>query len=98
MVVSIAMVGAAVGALFSGVISDRIGRKPVIMLADVFFTIGSILMAFAPSVAFLCLGRVVIGLGVGIASQGVTLYLSEMAPIEIRGKLVALNVLVITFA
>ena len=62
------MMGAAVGSLFSGTISDKIGRKPVILIADVLFTIGAIMMAFAPSIGFLMFGRVVIGLGVGAAA------------------------------
>lgn len=55
-------------------------------------------MAFAPSIAMLMIGRLVIGLGVGAASQIVPLYLSEVAPVEIRGKLVAFNVATITLA
>ena len=47
-IVSVAMVGAAFGALLGGTISDRVGRKPVIMIADVFFTIGALALAFAP--------------------------------------------------
>ena len=63
-----ALIGAAIGSLFSGAISDKIGRKPVIMIADALFTIGAIMMAFAPSIGFLMLGRVVIGLGIGAAA------------------------------
>ena len=55
-------------------------------------------MAFAPTIAWLMVGRLIIGLGVGAASQIVPLYLSEVAPVEIRGKLVAFNVATITIA
>ena len=55
-------------------------------------------MAFAPTIAVLMVGRLIIGFGVGIASQIVPLYLSEVAPVEIRGKLVALNIATITIA
>ena len=92
------MIGAAVGALFSGSISDKIGRKKVIIIADILFTAGAIVMATAPSVAVLMIGRLIIGVGVGSASQIVPLYLSEVAPVEIRGKLVAFNVAMITTA
>ena len=95
---SIALIGAAIGSLFSGSISDRIGRKKVILIADVLFTAGAALMAFAPTIAWLMVGRLIIGLGVGAASQIVPLYLSEVAPVEIRGKLVAFNVATITIA
>ena len=98
MIVSIAMIGAAIGALFSGSISDKLGRKPVIIVADILFTAGAVIMAFAPSIGVLMVGRLIIGFGVGVASQIVPLYLSEVAPVEIRGKLVAFNVATITIA
>ena len=68
MIVSIAMIGAAIGALFSGSISDKLGRKPVIIVADILFTVGSVIMAFAPSIPVLMIGRLTIGFGVGVAS------------------------------
>jgi len=98
LIVSIALIGAAIGALFSGSLSDKIGRKNVILIADALFTVGAIIMAAAPTIAVLMVGRLIIGLGVGMASQIVPLYLSEVAPVEIRGKLVAFNVATITIA
>jgi len=68
------------------------------MIADVLFTLGSVIMAFSPSVGVLMLGRLVLGFGIGAASQIVPLYLSEVAPVEIRGKLVAFNIVVVGFA
>ena len=96
MIVSWALIGAAVGSLFSGSLSDKIGRKPVILLADLLFTIGAILMATAKTIGMLMFGRVIVGLGVGIAAQIVPLYLAEVAPLELRGKLVAFNTVLIT--
>lgn len=66
------------------------------MFADVLFTAGALVMAFSPSIPVLMLGRVLVGLGVGIAAQIVPLYLSEVSPIEIRGKLIAINTVLIT--
>ena len=68
LIVSTALIGAAIGAFVSGTISDRIGRKKVILIADALFTIGAALMAFAPTIGWLMVGRLVIGLGVGAAS------------------------------
>ena len=96
MIVTWALIGAAAGSLVSGSISDKIGRRPVILLADLLFTLGAVLMATAKTIAFLMFGRVVVGLGVGIAAQIVPLYLAEVAPVELRGKLVALNTALIT--
>ena len=96
-IVSVTCFCAAVGALFSGAISDKIGRKPVILIADVIFLTGAIVMAIAPTITVLIVGRAIIGLGVGSASQIVPLYLSEVSPDEIRGKLVAANMGITTF-
>ena len=68
LVVSIALAGAAVGSLFSGTASDKVGRKKLIMFADLLFTLGAFTMAFAPSIAVLMIGRVLVGLGVGVAA------------------------------
>ena len=53
-------------------------------------------MAFTPSIGILLLGRFIIGVGVGSASLIVPLYLSEVAPIEIRGRLITMNIAMIT--
>ena len=68
MIVSLALAGAAVGSLFSGTLSDYYGRKLVIIIADVMFTLGSLLMCYAPSIKMLIAGRVIVGLGVGVAA------------------------------
>src|ERR1700751_2064532 len=66
-VVSAILVGAMVGALSSGRISDRFGRRAAIITAAAIFTIGAILAAVAPSAATLIVARFVLGLGVGLA-------------------------------
>lgn len=76
-----ALFGAFIGSLIAGVLSDQIGRKPVIIISDVLFTGGSLLMAFAPEIYVLMIGRIIVGLGVGIASMVVPVYLSEVSPI-----------------
>lgn len=55
-------------------------------------------MGIAPTIPILMLGRVIVGLGVGMAAQIVPLYLSEVAPIEIRGKVIAFNNAMVCFA
>ncbi|TNV80686.1 hypothetical protein FGO68_gene2087 [Halteria grandinella] len=95
-IVSLAQLGAAVGSLMGGPLSDTYGRKATIMWADVLFSLGAIIMGFAPSIAILIVGRFVVGLGVGIGAMVVPFYLGEASPVEIRGKVIACNVLCIT--
>lgn len=63
------------------------------MLSDVLFTSGALIMMTAPTVPLLMVGRLVIGFGVGIAALVVPVYISEIAPVEIRGTLVACDIL-----
>ena len=56
------------------------------------------MMFYAPTITWLIAGRLVVGLGVGVASQIVPLYIAEVAPDEIRGKLVAFNNAMVAFA
>lgn len=91
-----AVAGAIVGAAVGGWMNDRYGRKKATIIADVIFILGAIVMAAAPDPYILILGRVLVGLGVGIASVTAPVYIAELSPSEIRGGLVATNVLMIT--
>src|SRR5919202_5196862 len=96
LVVASILIGAAVGAAGAGPLSDRLGRRNLILIAAVTFTVGAIGAALAPNVGILVLFRVVLGLAVGGAALIVPLYLSEIAPTEIRGAISSLNQLMIT--
>ena len=95
LIVASLLLGAAVGAGSAGPLSDRLGRRNLILIAAVTFTVGAIGAALSPSVAVLVLFRVVLGLAVGAAALTVPLYLSEIAPTEIRGAISSLNQLMI---
>lgn len=95
-VVSGAMVGAIVGAAFGGRLADRLGRRRLILIGAVLFFVGSFIMAVAPSVTILIVGRVLDGVGIGFASVVGPLYIAEIAPAKIRGSLVTLNNVAIT--
>ncbi|KAH1192282.1 Inositol transporter 1 [Glycine max] len=95
-IVSMAVAGAIVGAAAGGWINDVYGRKKATLIADVIFTLGAIVMAAAPDPYILIIGRVLVGLGVGIASVTAPVYIAESSPSEIRGALVGINVLMIT--
>ncbi|KAL2998165.1 hypothetical protein AAZX31_09G082600 [Glycine max] len=95
-IVSTAIAGAILGASVGGWINDRFGRKKGIVIADTLFFIGSVIMAAASGPAILILGRVFVGIGVGMASMASPLYISEASPTRVRGALVSLNSFLIT--
>ena len=80
----------------SGLLADSLGRKKVILLADVLFVLGAVIQAITTSVWGMIIGRSIVGLAVGAASFVVPLYIAELAPAKFRGRLVTLNVLFIT--
>jgi SP family sugar:H+ symporter-like MFS transporter len=94
-VVAALLLGAMVGAGFAGPMSDRLGRRRLIILAAVTFTVGALGAAAAPSAGALVAARFVIGLAVGSAALVVPLYLSEIAPTQIRGAISSLNQMMI---
>ncbi|QTO56047.1 sugar porter family MFS transporter [Duffyella gerundensis] len=96
-VVSSMMLGAAGGAICNGWVSHRLGRKYSLMVGAVLFILGSAGSAFATSVELLLMSRVLLGVAVGIASYTAPLYLSEMATENVRGKMISLYQLMITF-
>lgn len=95
-VTSIALAGAAVGAVLGGPLADRYGRRRIIVANAAMFILGSLATAFAQDVPWLIGGRLFIGAAIGIASFVAPLYLSEMAPAKIRGALVSLNQVALT--
>ncbi len=88
--------GALLGAIASGRLTDMFGRKRVLVVVACIFIFGSIVTAIAPSIAYLIVGRIVVGLAIGIASYTAPLYISEISPHKQRGALVALNQLAIS--
>ncbi len=95
-VVSAVLLGAIVGAAVSGGVSDRFGRRQTIIVTAMLFAVGALGSAFAQHVAWLISCRVIIGVAIGVASFAAPLYISEVAPTEVRGGLVSLNQLMIT--
>ncbi|MDU4150740.1 MAG: sugar porter family MFS transporter [Enterobacteriaceae bacterium] len=95
-VVSSMMFGAAVGAVGSGWMSWKLGRKKSLMIGAILFVIGSLCSAVAPNVQVLIISRIILGLAVGIASYTAPLYLSEIAPEKIRGSMISMYQLMIT--
>ena len=87
---SSALVGCILGAMVAGVLGDKYGRKPVLIVAAALFFISALGCAIPPSFKVLYSVRIIGGIGVGIASVLSPLYISEFSPPKIRGRLVAL--------
>ncbi len=95
--VSSALVGCIVGVALSGELSDRLGRKVPLLISAVLFLLSALGCAFMPSLQLVIASRIIGGVGIGIASNVVPLYISEIAPANIRGRLVTYYQLALTF-
>ncbi|SDS94574.1 MFS transporter, SP family, major inositol transporter [Pseudarthrobacter equi] len=87
--------GAAVGALAGGRMADKLGRRGSLLVCALLFLAGAIGCAIAPNVTFMVAARIILGLGVGAAAVTCPLYLAEMAPAHLRGRMVTINELMI---
>jgi SP family galactose:H+ symporter-like MFS transporter len=96
LVVSAVLIGAIIGALIGGFLADRYGRRKMIILAAIIFAGGAIGTSLIPTIILLIIGRIVVGIAIGIASFIAPLYMSELSPPKIRGSLVSFNQLFIT--
>jgi SP family xylose:H+ symportor-like MFS transporter len=92
---SSALAGCAVGAMLAGVLSDYLGRKKVLILCAILFVISAIGTALPPSQWVFVLFRALGGIGIGAASMTSPMYIAEVSPARIRGRMVSLNQLAI---
>ncbi|MGG5252717.1 sugar porter family MFS transporter [Neobacillus sp. SM06] len=92
-ITSSVMFGAIFGGALAGQLSDRLGRRKMILISALIFVVGSILSGIAPhnGQLYLIVVRVFLGLAVGAASALVPAYMSEMAPARLRGRLSGIN-------
>lgn len=90
------LAGAVLGAVLCGRLADVVGRKKVILLSSVIFILGALLSGFAPNANMLLGARFFLGIAIGISSFAVPLYIAEISPARIRGKLVSMFQLMIT--
>ena len=92
---SCALVGCIVGVLVAGEVSDRLGRKRALILAATLFFISAVGTALPRTLSQFVIFRIVGGVGVGIASMTSPMYIAEISPARIRGRMVSLNQLAI---
>ncbi len=95
-VVSAVLLGSLVGAIAGGIIADRLGRRKLSIVTAAIFGVGAIGAALAPDTGWLIAARLVAGTAIGVASFVAPLYISEIAPVAIRGKLVSVNQVALT--
>lgn len=93
--VSNLMIACTIGACFAGTLTDRFGRKKILILAAFFYAVSALMSAVPQTFAQLVIARIIGGLAVGISSVVSPMYIAEIAPAGIRGRLVALNQLAI---
>jgi MFS family permease len=90
-------IGAILGCVTGGIVSDRFGRKPGLKTAAAIFFVSSLAMAFSPGRNLFIISRFAAGIGVGMASMLSPMYIAEISPAKIRGRMVSLNQLTIVF-
>jgi sugar porter (SP) family MFS transporter len=96
LVVAAVPIGAVVGAAFAGRLSDQYGRHILIVGSAIVFIVGSLVSAAANVEAVLVIARVIIGVAIGLASATAPVYISEVSPPDIRGRLVTFFQLAVT--
>ncbi|MEZ4905270.1 MAG: sugar porter family MFS transporter [Spirosomataceae bacterium] len=87
--------GAILGNLLAGALSDKIGRKFTLLISSVLFLVTGVCCAFAPNIEIFISGRIIGGIGVGIAILIAPIYIAEISPAQQRGQLVSFNQLLI---
>lgn len=83
--------GALLGSALAFTVAEYLGRRRELMTASVFYILGGALQAAAPDFAVLVIGRLVYGLGIGMAMHGAPMYIAETCPLEIRGTLISMK-------
>ena len=88
---STALVGCLVGAMVAGSAADRYGRKPLLTTAAVLFTVSAIATGLFNDFTLFNIARFIGGVGIGVASALSPMYIAEVSPADIRGRMVSLN-------
>lgn len=86
-----ALVGCLFGAMVAGALADRFGRKPLLMIAAVLFTVSAVATGLFDDFTLFNIARFIGGIGIGVASALSPMYIAEVSPANIRGRMVSLN-------
>ena len=96
LITSVTCLGSFFGSILGFPLSDTYGRRKTLAFCSAIFIVGGIWMALSKSLSLLIMGRLVVGVAIGIAAQCVPVFLSEVSPASIRGTVLTLNSLAIT--
>ena len=86
-ITAMTVAGAFICSIFAGALSDKIGRKWVLVISDICYCIGTVIFGASYSVAQAAVGRLVLGFGVGMSSCIGPMYIAEISPTQLRGML-----------
>lgn len=86
-----ALIGCLIGAMVAGSLADRFGRKPLLVTASILFIVSALATGCATNFVLFSLARLASGIGIGIASTVSPMYIAEVSPAEIRGRMVSIN-------
>lgn len=94
-VVSLYDIGCFLGAMSTGFLADQYGRERTLSIASVVFNLGAIIQCTSYSITQITIGRVILGYGVGACAAGVPLYVSEIAPAKLRGRIIGIEQMIL---
>ncbi|KIX03552.1 uncharacterized protein Z518_07105 [Rhinocladiella mackenziei CBS 650.93] len=94
-VVSLYDVGCFVGAMSIGYLADHYGRERTLSIASVVFIVGALIQSASYDVPTIAVGRIILGYGVGACAAGVPLYVSEIAPAQLRGRIIGIEQMIL---
>ena len=86
-----ALIGCLIGAMVAGALSDKYGRKPLLVCAAVLFTVSAVMTGAVNDFTLFNIARFIGGIGIGVASALSPVYIAEVSPANIRGRMVSLN-------
>lgn len=93
--VSGSLYGALIGSILAYTVADFLGRRRELIFSSLLYFLGALVTAFTPNFSILVLGRLVYGVGIGLAMHAAPMYIAETAPTQIRGRLISLKELFI---
>lgn len=91
LITSGSLYGALIGSVLAFNVADFLGRRRELILAALLYLVGALVTAVAPDLVIMVIGRIVFGIGIGLAMHAAPMYIAETAPSQIRGRLISLK-------